>query len=661
METTIEKILTWTTLLNCNCKNSERLQRLLNNLIENDHAKDKHSCLFNCITLPSSSQYINDVSNLIGTVKFYEFASVPLNLLNRFGITNIKTCTCNQYKSNYKVSCCFIKPSKKMLLCPNCISHFRLTKRNNDDDDDDDKLITVIDYISQTVQERKDLNQFELFNLYKFMLNCNRPPINGSWVTLVMKEEIQQQQQQQQTTILSGYTLVSNRIRPSRRGRSACYCLDLLYIFIYLLMPNDGSEKQTFGIKPTNIKLVDEEFLFIEYDLCSLESIISCIEKDKLKQMMKIEGNDSKSKMLIMNSHQQQQQQQSFSIDSVFLSIYHNTTNGNNNNNNFNTKNSNNDKNVAAKAVGLFGDYRNVDNKISCINDFKSSSSILIPPSIIEQTTLEELRKISATSHVNFIKDSDENFLSLKILKFDNIIYPYNCVLLPPPIIVRRGFNKYVFISDINEYFDEIKMCNNLMTMTTTTTTTTPATRRAFTVPVNASKVYEKIIMLINSIRELSLSMCCDDDNNCNNNNSNNDDDDDDDAAAAVADDDDDDDNDNDDDDDDDDNNNNSNNNDDIENNDINNDGNIDNDDFEYNDNDINDDDDNNNNDDDDDDYDSKNDNKRKRKNDKNKFMTSHINTQLGVPITYNEEVKRYINITSLFQVLKQQEESLLL
>jgi len=656
MDTIIQNIITWVESLNCDCKNSERLQRLLNSLLSGDIDVDIENKMF------TNTTNIAEISNLVGAVEVYKFMSTPMNFLNRFGIADIKTCLCNEYKSNYKLSSCFIRQTQKTLLCSNCILSYI---QSNDYGDDDNDLVTIIDYVSNRINNE---GIREIFNLYKYLLNSNRPPLNGSWATLIIKDRMRTAQKyatlirnapsNEKTTrvendctlsLLSGYVLVSNRILPSRRGRDTCYCSDLLYVFTYI----KSIDRENFGVKPTKICLLNEEFMLIEYELCSLNNVLSRIENDKLKHIILKDGKQGIHKFYdgggdiesIIDSdvndnkynNDDDNESDYMNLGSILLSIYKNATMGSNYNNgdsgdNIQSYNTNNE--IAANAAALLGDYRNANNSAATTNFIDNTNmnimnsdtvgDIILPPPITQQTTLEELRKTTKAVSSISTKDMDQNILSLRVLKFDNIIYPYSCSLLPPPIIIRKSFNRYIFLSNINEYFDSIKFCTSIIS-----------------VPVKESTLYEQIIMTINTIRELSLIMCCDkyDDDGCkeeeeksigndNNDDDNDIDDDDTDIYTDVV----------------NDNNNHDDDNDDDEDDDSSKDEN----DYEK-----------------DDENDGINNtkiiNKKKIKKISPIFSTHNINTQLGVPVTHDEEIQRYINITSLNHLLQKQENNLFL
>ena len=666
MGTTIQSIIVWVESLNCDCKNSERLQRLLNSLLSENTEME----------IFTSTTHTDEISNLISAVELYKFMSTPVNFLSRFGIVDVKACPCNEYKSNYKLSSCFIRQTRKSLLCSNCILPHIQSSDYSDDDNND--LVTIIDYVSNRINNEKTR---ELFDLYKCLLNSNRPPLNGSWATLIIKDRMRTAQKyttliknvekttltenESSLSLLSGYVLVSNRIRPSRRGRDACYCSDLLYVFTYI----KSIDRQSFGVKPTKICLLDEEYMLIEYELCSLNSVLSHIEKDKLKHIHKDKKQGTKKigdgnsgsvnggGVVVNDSDDNESAADNANTDymnmgSILLSIYKNATMGNNcgSGSNFNDDDSiqsyNTNNEIAANAAALLGDYRNAtiadaavktttvtpiddtNNAITNKNKSDTICGIILPPPITQQTTLEQLRK--TTKAVSYIstKDMDQNLLSLRVLKFDDIIYPYSCSLLPPPILIRKSFNTYMFLSNINEYFDSIKFCTKIVS-----------------IPVKNSTLYEQIMMTINTIRELSLIVCCDkydnddckgEENTAGDNHKSNDDNNNKREEPPIG-------NnnidgDNDDDDNDDD--------DDI---DINNDDDEDEDyDEDYD------------NDDNEDGHDSVN-NKRKINKVSPIFNTRNINTQLGVPVTHDEEIQRYINITSLNHLLQKQENNLFL
>nr|BDT62348.1 MAG: wsv440-like protein [Melicertus latisulcatus majanivirus] len=707
METNIENIKSWVTILSCNCKNSERLHRLLNSLSENSNSNE----LIKKYIFTNEMQIDHEISDIIGAVKLYNFMSTPINFLSRFGITDITACSCNEYKSNYKLSSCFILPGRKVLMCPNCIlscgTHF-----------EDNELMAIIDYVSMKIKEKNDEHTLELFTLYKSLLKSNRPPLNGSWVTLIINDKtkaikeytIAKDKAEEDNdddddnnnlcslSLLSGYVLVSNRIYPSRRGRDSCYCSDLLYIFTYI-KTEKNIDRRKFGVKPICVHLLDEEFMLIKYELCSLNNILFHDEGSTLKRIIKQSNNtdhdfplnhdtatnntvvaaftdtdtittntpttitktsnnsvnDDDNKIGNINIEGDEDVEMgkesiddgntnNIGLDSILLSIYNNVATGSrieNSNENIQNYNSNNE--IAAKAAALYGDYRNVnahsrnikgiDNNNNNVNTRsngkknRNHDALILPPPVTQQMTLDELRKAKVTSSIS-TKDSDQNLLSLRVLKFKDIIYPYSCTLLPPPIIIRKSFNRYIFVSNIGEYFDSIQLCNN-----------------AITIPVKDSTLYEQIIMLINNIREISLSMCCNklgdmknktqytfNDNGKKHNDiddtKDDDDDDEDDSSSSSS---------------------------SISSNSSNSSINSNNDDREeeeeeiYVDNNY--------------DTDDENDEKKKKKNVKYKnpkknfvFNTRHVNTQLGIPLTHDEEILRYVNITSLSQLLQKQE-----
>nr|BDV49946.1 MAG: wsv440-like protein [Metapenaeopsis lamellata majanivirus] len=604
MENNIANIISWTTFLNCKCKNSERLQRTLNYLLENINNRniisvDDFEYIKSIIKCKESTSLPIEICNLISTVNLYNFISVPLNFLNRFGITGITTCLCNENRSNYKVWNCFINIKKKIIICPNC-----LLSCINDD------LLSVIDYVSENIND-DNANHKELLNLYKSILFCNRPPINGSWASLIINDSpFRIQKTKSMLLKLKGYTLVSNKIQPSRRGRSMCYCLDLLYLFTCIKTQIDKN-KTLFGVIPKNIQLVDEEFLLIEYDIFSYnetllyddDKIYDIRNKKNLQTSYIYPGNDNDNDKIAdtttittTTTNNNNNNRENISMKNIFLSILNNKIDDkdiyNNNNNN-----------IAARASALLGDYKNntmenniytnISNNNEHENIKKIGQEIILPPPVIEQTTLKDYYKKENICYIT-TKDLDGNNLSLKSINVNGVVYPFGCVLLPPPLIVRKSFNKYCLLSNINEYFDEVRYQNNERN-----------------IQVNSNILYEKVIKIVNDIREISLTLLC-----CNQNYENIE------EKKNVK-----------------------NEDDDSDNND-------------YNDNCY------------DDDYDTEeddfydNNNKKKNMNNTNgskiKTKVSHVNTQLGIPLDYNEEIMRYINIGNLFHLLKKQEDYLL-
>nr|BDT62929.1 MAG: wsv440-like protein [Trachysalambria curvirostris majanivirus] len=505
METNIENIILWVSYLNCSCKNGERLHRLLSSLIDNIKFKRllKELCNVNVIK--------SEICDIINNVKIYEFINTPLNFLHRFGINDIKTCLCNKHRENYKMSSCFILPSKNLLICPECVMSYI----NNYDMKN--QLYTVIDYVSKCIGD--NIEKREMFNLYKALLVSNRPPFNGSWVSLIIRDRLEYKDivigtinrnitatQTEWTNddninindhngklplmpLLSGYILVSNKIQPSLRGRYSCYCSDLLYMFTYLSNENIN-EKKKFGVKPVKIKLIDDEYMLICYDVCFLNDILfGENEEVKFKHRSENRNNIDKNTKIDKMNHYKDIKKDDNNIDtinigSILLSIYNNK-----NTIIYNNGNENKISNIPAKAAALLGDYRN--NESMGINDIekKTLSNTILPPPNIIQTTLDQLQRKKPIASIS-TKDMDGNILSLRVLQIDNVIYPYSCTLLPPPIIIRKSYNNYMFILNICNYFDSIEISN-----------------KKITIPSKENKLYQEILMIINDIREISLKL----------------------------------------------------------------------------------------------------------------------------------------------------------